>query len=222
MNANPQLKPALIGLAVLLVSMSGPNVAATDVVATTHNAAEGTYGLRVTVDSQQPGYMQDDSPDGETVYRARFWFMPRQNVADAQGMTVFEGYDASNTPILRLYFICESRLSGGCARRVRALARNDANVWNNTGKLTIGSIDPWLLEIEMQSASGAGANDGCVKLRRLDGTNPGVRSVSTCGLDNDTKTIEFARLGAVNNIDPVSDGNVFFDSFESYRSKGSP
>lgn len=214
----------ILVLAAVLVAAIIPltPLEATDVTATTHNAAEGTYGFRVTMAGQAPGYVQDNSPASESVYRARFWFMPRQDVADAQGLSIFEAYDSGGTPILRLYFICESRPSGGCARRVRGLTRNDANTWVSTSKVNIGSLDPWLLEIEVTASSGPANDDGCVKLRRLDGTNPAVREVSFCGIDNDTKRIETARMGGVNNIDPVSDGNMFFDSFSSFRSVGSP
>ena len=58
----------------------------------------------------------------------------------------------------------------------------------------------------------AGANDGGLTLW-IDG----VQQTDLTGMDNDTRRVDRARLGALSGIDTGTRGTYFFDAFESRR-----
>jgi len=62
------------------------------------------------------------------------------------------------------------------------------------------------------AATAAGANNGSLTLK-LDGLQVG----SLVGFDNDTRVVDFARLGAVSGIDVSTRGTYYLDAFDSRR-----
>ena len=69
-----------------------------------------------------------------------------------------------------------------------------------------------LIEIEYKASSAPGANDGYLKLWLNDTL---VDTLS--GMDNDTRLVNNASLGAVASLDAGTSGTIYFDAFESRR-----
>ena len=69
------------------------------------------------------------------------------------------------------------------------------------------------MEIDWRASSAAGANNGGLTLW-IDG----VQQANISNVDNDTRRVDRARLGAVTGVDVGTLGTYFFDAFESRRS----
>jgi len=88
----------------------------------------------------------------------------------------------------------------------------DASTWTLTGWTTI-SAAPHAIELDWKAATAVGANDGALTFW-VDGVQAGS---SFSAVDNDTRRIDRARLGAVYGLDTGTRGTYFFDAFESRR-----
>jgi hypothetical protein len=95
--------------------------------------------------------------------------------------------------------------------KLQAQAYGDASSWIE-GAAADTADAPQLIEVEFKAASAAGANDGYLKLWINDTLMDTISS-----LDNDTRLIDNASLGAVNSLDAGTSGTIYFDAFESYR-----
>jgi hypothetical protein len=155
-------------------------------------------------------YVQDDSPDQENHYRARFYFDPNGfDPGEAHSFfrtRVFIGFQES--PLRRLMAIVLKRQGGVYSLMGRA--RLDDNSQADTGFFTITDA-PHSIEVDWKQSSGPGANDGSFKLW-LDGT-----AVSTLtGLDNDASGVDLVRMGAL-SVKTGASGTLYWDEFESRR-----
>jgi hypothetical protein len=119
---------------------------------------------------------------------------------------IFRGYSGTSTIALRVQF----RFSSG-VYQVRAGLVSDGSTWANSSWLTISDA-PHAIELDWRAATGVGANNGGLTLW-LDGT----QQANLVGVDNDTRRIDRARLGAVSGVDTGTHGTYYFDAFESRR-----
>ena len=88
---------------------------------------------------------------------------------------------------------------------------NDGTTWTNSSWFTITDW-PHYLEIDWKASTAVGANNGGLTFW-IDG----VQKANLTGIDNDTRKIDQARLGAVNGIDSGTRGTYYFDDFVSTR-----
>lgn len=153
-------------------------------------------------------YVQDDSPNAEAHYHARFYFDPNSLVtANGDYQYILQGYaNSANTNVLRLEF---KNTSGVYQMRARIL--NDSGVWQSTPYITISDA-AHAFEVEWAAASVAGANDGYLTFW-IDGVQQG----SLVGIDDDTYRMERVRLGLTFISATGTSGTYFFDAFESRR-----
>ena len=181
---------------------NGSNLSATNAA-----ALVGSFGMQAVINSNTAIYVQDDTPVAERRYRARFYFDPN-SIAMANGDThvLFAGYTSASIDLLQLAL----RRRGG-NYQLQALTSDDTVAWQSTSWLTI-SDGPHAVELEWRAASAPGANDGGLTLW-LDG----VERANVTGIDNDTRSIDQVRSGAVSGIDTGTRGTYFFDAFESRR-----
>jgi uncharacterized protein YjiK len=170
-------------------------------------ALVGRQGMQAVIDDNNAMYVTDDTPNAEPRYRARFYFDPN-SVAMAGNNThfIFRGYSGTSTAVLRVQF----RFSSG-TYQLRAGLVGDGSTWTNSSWLTISDA-PHAIELDWRAATGVGANNGSLTLW-IDGTQQALLT----GVDNDTRRIDRARLGAVSGIDTGTHGTYYFDSFESHR-----
>jgi hypothetical protein len=147
-------------------------------------------GLQGVVDDVAALYVQDDSPDDERRYRARFWIA------------------FSEAPMRRVAAIVLRLLNGVYA--VRGRARQDDNSQADTPfiELTAG---PHAVELDLRAASSPDVPDGSFVLF-VDGV--GVAKLGN--LDNSLARTDFVRLGAL-SVKGGANGTLYWDEFESRR-----
>lgn len=172
-------------------------------------AMSGARGLRAIIDSQTKRFVQDESPDAESRYRARFWFGPNGFTpgTDTQRVVILQAF--SRTPERKKLVQMMVRRTSG-QYRLMAKVRLDDGTSATTPWLAFSDA-PHAIEIDWQRASSAVSGDGRFELW-IDGT-----SVATLtGLDNATYFLDFVRLGAV-GLRPTTTGTIYFDGFVSRR-----
>ena len=190
-----------------LSAWSSASIDGGDLSAASAAALVGGYGLRAVIDDNIAIYVTDDTPAAEARYRARFYFDPNSiTMASGNAHYLFIGYVGTSTAAVRVEF----RFSLG-NYQVRAALRNDANTWTSTAWNKIAD-SPHAVEIDWRAATSAGANNGGLTLW-IDGQE----LANLTGIDNDTRRIDRARLGAVSGIDSGTRGTYYFDAFESRR-----
>jgi len=170
-------------------------------------ALVGTRGLQAVIDDINSIYVTDDTPNAEPRYRARFYFDPN-SISMLSGDThyIFRGYSGTSTVALRVQF----RFSNS-AYQLRAGLVGDGSTWANSSWLTISDASH-AIEMDWRASTGAGANNGSLTMW-IDG----VQQANLTGVDNDTRRIDRARLGAVSGVDTGTNGTYYFDAFESRR-----
>ena len=153
-------------------------------------------------------YVQDNSPNAEPRYRARFYFDPNSLVtASGDYQYILMGSaNSTNTTVLRVEF---KNISGVYQLRARIL--NDSAVWQSTPYVSITDA-PHAIEVDWAAASAVDANDGYLTFW-IDGVQQG----SLMGIDNDLYRMERVRLGLTYISATGTSGTYFFDAFESRR-----
>jgi hypothetical protein len=161
----------------------------------------GYFGLKAQIADNNDLYVQNDTPDSETHYRARFYFDPNSITMAAGDMPViFAGYHDTTQ-----VFCIQLQKAGG-VYQVRISMRSDAGTWTYSSWVNI--TDGWnALEIEWYAA----LNTGSMKLW-VDGSE----GTTVDSVDNDTLTLTGVRLGVM-SVPTGTRGVVHFDDFESRR-----
>ena len=127
-------------------------------------------------------------------------------MASGDNHVIFGGYSGTSTLVLRVLF---RRYSNNY--QVRAALINDGTTWTSSNWFTITDGSHYL-EIDWKASTATGAYNGGLAFW-IDG----VQQANLTGIDNDTRKIDQARLGAVNGIDSGTRGTYYFDAFESRR-----
>jgi hypothetical protein len=184
-------------------------------LAVTHAAALGgtEWGLQAVVDDTSGLFVQDDAPNNEDRYRARFYFDPNgfdPGVAQGHLRTrVFIGFEEA--PNRRLFAVVLRLLNGQYGLMGRS--RQDDNSQADTGFVSI-SNQPHYVEIEWRRSTGPDARDGSFQMW-IDGVSVALLA----GLDNSRSAVDFARLGAL-SVKGGAAGTLRYDEFVSRRSMG--
>ena len=176
-----------------------------DLAASTQAKYWGAYGLAAQIDDTNELYVQDDSPDGETRYHARFYLDPNGLAMGLnEELEVFSGQAASGAA-LRVQLMFD-----GSEYHVRIGAATDAAGWVDGAW---HSLDPGrnAIEIEWLASTAAGANNGLMRLWLNGAYFDAVYQV-----DNDTLALDSVRLGAV-GVDAGTSGTLYLEEFESRR-----
>ncbi|NUM45739.1 MAG: hypothetical protein HUU38_13635 [Anaerolineales bacterium] len=186
--------------------------ASSDLQVTSDAALLGNYGLRNTVNANGMLYVQDDSPNSETEYHARFYLDPNGIQMNTGTHAVFL---ASGEPVgatTNAVQVLSGKASGETGYKIRVAVKQDNGNWLYSLNYPITDA-PHAIEIYWQAASVPGANDGIIQLW-IDGEAKYLQTA----LDNDTFHIDLARLGVVRNPDIETVGSHCLDAFESRRS----
>ena len=167
-------------------------------------------GLLAFVDDTNALFVQDDTPNAENRYRARFYldpngFDPGESV-DKRRVRVFIAFNGSSQ---RLVTLVLRRLSG--AYSLMARVRHDDGSRSDTPFFSITDA-PHVVEFDWRRSTSPAASNGSLQLY-LD--NVSVATLS--GLDNDGSPVEFARLGVMTIKTAAASGMVRLDQFESRR-----
>ncbi|HLO14017.1 MAG TPA: hypothetical protein VK206_04250 [Anaerolineales bacterium] len=178
-----------------------------DLSVSANAALAGSQGMSAVIDDNNSIYVTDETPNAEPVYRARFYFDPN-SISMVSGDTHFIliDYSGTSTAVVRVVF----RFSSG-AYQIRTNLLNDSGTWILSNWFTISDA-PHSIEIYWRAATSAGANNGGLTLW-IDG----LQKADLTGVDNDTRRVDRARLGAVTGVDSGTRGTYYFDAFESRR-----
>jgi hypothetical protein len=168
----------------------------------------GANGMQANLNDNNAIFVTDNSPVAEPRYRARFYFDPNSiPMSNNDAHYLFYGLEAANTVVLRVEF----RRSSGLYQLRAQLLNDTTNGWTTSSYFTISDA-PHFVELNWRASTAAGANNGGLTFW-IDG----AQQVDLTGIDNDTRRIESARLGAVGGVDNGTRGLTFFDAFESRR-----
>jgi hypothetical protein len=166
--------------------------------------------MQVSITSNSPAFVRDDTPTLATRYRARVYFNPTGiTMGKNDSHVIFGAYTAQNVNTL----VIELRRNGS-SFQVRAGLLLDRNRWSYTGWSTLAN--GWnSIELYWRAATAAGANNGGITLWL---NNPATPTANLTGSDNDLQKVDWVALGAVDLIDNGTRGRYYFDEFESRRS----
>ena len=167
-------------------------------------------GLQGVIDDTAGLYVQDDTPEDEDRYRARFYldpngFDPGEGLAHRR-IRVFLAF--SEAPIRRVAAIVLRRLGGAYSLMVRARLDDDTQADTTFVPITDG---PHVVEIDLRCSSGPDALDG-----GLDLWVDGVLTRQLSALDNHLGEADFVRLGAL-SVKAGAGGTLYWDEFVSRR-----
>jgi hypothetical protein len=167
-------------------------------------------GLRGVVDDRSGLYVQDDSPAGESDFRARFYVDPNGfDPGEASGRfrtRIFVAF--AENPARRLATVVLRRIGGAYA--VMASCRLDDLRKAETGFVPVTDA-PHAVEITWRRARSPLLHDGSCQLF-VDGQPAGLLAA----LDNDGRGVDFARLGAL-SVKSGASGTLFWDEYDSRR-----
>jgi hypothetical protein len=168
-----------------------------------------TAGLRGVVDDTIGLYAQDDRPQDEGRYRARFYFDPNGfDPGEAQShfrTRIFLAF--SEAPTRRVAAIVLRRLEGEYAIRGRARLDNDTQA--DTPFIPI-TDEPHVIELELRRAGNPSFPTGSFVL------SVDRETVSVVLLDNNLAEVDFVRMGAL-SVKAGASGTMYWDEFESRR-----
>ena len=175
-------------------------------------AMAGTIGgLQAFVNDTNSLFVQDDSPDAESRYRARFYFDPNGfDPGESQSHFRTRILIASDGSGLRVITLVLKRQLG--AYSIEGRVRRNDGTRADTGFFAI-TDGPHFFELDWQRASAPGAGDGSFTLR-ID--NSPVSALTL--LDNDSLPVDFVRMGAL-SVKTGAGGTLFYDQFESRRQR---
>jgi hypothetical protein len=168
-----------------------------------------TAGMQAVVDGTNPLFVQDDTPDGENRYRARFYFDPNGfDPGEAGGRRRVRLFIAFDGQSRRVVTIVLRRLNGEYSLMGRVRLSDGTRASTPFFPITDA---PHFVELFWTREDGPTVVEGLFRLF-VDGS---VVS-NLAPLDNDLGTVDFVRLGAL-TIKPGASGTIFFDQFESRR-----
>jgi hypothetical protein len=194
-----------------LAAWSGAATDGGDLRAVPRLDGEGhTFALAAWVDDTTALYVQDDSPQNEGRYRARFELDPRGfdpgEAGDRHRVRIFLAFEAE--PARRVLAVVLRRRDGDYG--LRAHVRLEDGEVAETPFIAIADAPHWI-ELDWSRATRPDAADGSLSLW-IDGQLAGHLP----GLDNPSSGVGFVRLGAL-AVKAGASGTLRWDEFTSRR-----
>jgi len=185
--------------------VSGPGALATSTIA----AILGRRGLEAVIDDRAPRFVQDDSPDAESRYRARFSFDPNGFSPGANGKrtTILQAYSREPN-VKKLIQLMVRQMNG--QYQMLSKVRLDGGSMRNSGWVPLGDA-PQSIEIDWRKSTLPERDNG-----HFDVWVDDVLAVHLTGLDNDQRFLDRVRLGVV-VVPRSAGGTMHFDRFVSRR-----
>ncbi|MCP4655486.1 MAG: hypothetical protein GY856_08720 [bacterium] len=233
-----KMSPYLIVLVAALV-LAGAAFA--DSLAVNGSAAMGgsTYGLDLTHDNSSIAYVQDDTPNDESVYRAEFLFAApsvvtsinyRQAIFVALGQNPRPGVGLCHPtqPVVESIRCFHYQIWGGTTVSFQCFSRGDWCGESFTAPLLFlndADVDTdGEIRVCIEWESNAGTNAGKIRLALVDDADScSSASWTTGNVTNNDCNVEFVRLGTpqVNYFSAGEAATYYFDDFQSFRTLAS-
>jgi hypothetical protein len=168
------------------------------------------FGLEVVVDgTTSKAFVQDDSPNGEKIYRFSF-YLDTNAVATTSGNTILFGRSsgANAANVIQIFLSPSPRDPGLYLLSAKTLQDNGVAI--RSGKVSLGS-KPSLIEFEWVAGDGSG--NGSIRMWRN-----GNLKASRTNIANDSFQIDEVRLGVPKGVPSDTIGSFYLDEFQSFRS----
>lgn len=174
-------------------------------------AAGATFTVEIDRTLYPDAWVQDDTPDGETVYAARFYVDPSSlALGTTNRFYHFLAFDGFGGPEARVGL----KRTGTEHRLFLEVVEDDGGVVTTEGADEILLPSGWhWVEVGWTAGAGTGSAYIC-----LDAEEPPTGCETLSNLDNDTGAIDFVRWGAVDVPSSSDLGGIDIDDFESRRS----
>lgn len=226
------MKSNCLAIGMLVLLMAG--VASADSLVVNGTAAmEGSFGMQVSHDNSSQAYVQDNSPNAESIYRASFLFNPN-NISPENGnwrQTIFLTLGPNPNPGVGA---CPSNPSaflsgmrvflymtrGGQDYSVQVWGRGNQCGEASTMRIAIPSNGPSRICTEFETGP---TLTGAIRLAAVSGTGAcpagGDPSWREQSMSNNRNQIDLVRLGTpqLNNFGRGENGVMYFDDFQSFR-----
>ena len=191
-------------LALLLASASFASTMAVNASA----ALAGSFGLEITTDGNTDSvFVQDDTPDGETTYRASFLLNPNDLLfaVNKDKQAIFKIIDTDD-PTDKNWVRVQLRRNGAGTLVMNLQVLNDNEQWRAVGETTVPfNTKEYVIEVQ-QGSPGIGRlwKNGSLKKERLD--------------QNMTeRVVDRVRFGAPGAGEAATTGSYYLDEFASFR-----
>jgi len=207
-----------IAIALVAALVVVPAFAATTVTVTGAAAIQGSFGMQVNYDGAGgAAYVQDNSPNAETVYFAS-WRMDPSNVTGMAELTtqqIFRGFindDASGTPntAFRVNLFKNLNSNPTSPYAIHVFPMLDTNVFFAPRIAVNAQTGAKHFTVEFRQ--GDGSANGIMRVYR-----DGVLRKEQLGLDNDNITVGMVRFGAPAAGQAATGGALYLDDFISTR-----
>ncbi len=164
-------------------------------------ALVGSLGMQVLINSTTARYVQDDTPNAETRYRARFYFDPNAlTMASNTSHYIFGGYNGTSTVVTRLEFGRSTT-----SYRIRAAVVNNSSTWTTSSWVNL-TDEMHYFEVDWQAGTSGSLTFW------IDGVQQ-----ANLAVNNSNRRIDRVRLGPYGSLDSTTAGTCYFDAFESRR-----
>jgi len=228
------MKKVLMALCVIGL-MAG--VASADSLAVNATAAmAGNYGMQISHDNSSAAYVQDNTPDGETIYRAEFLFNVhsmtgqtknfRQELLRAIGANPNPGTGAcpadANAQIGTIRVWLYQTGGGGANPNIQLWAKGNWCGERGTSRIAINYDTDYRICMEWKEGAAANENAGVAVVaanEQCPSSGDAAWHYCTATLNSTGNTVETIRLGtpSTNNFSASESGELYFDDFASYR-----
>jgi hypothetical protein len=167
-------------------------------------------GLQAVVNDTNPLFVQDDTPDGENRYRARFYFDTNGfDPGEANGrrrVRLFIAFDGNNRRVITIVL---RRLNG--AYSVMGRVRLSDGTRANTPFVPIADGPHFVEFLWARAGTPGDLENGLFRFAVDD-----VAAANMEPLDTAASPVDFVRLGAL-TLKPGASGTLLFDQFASRR-----
>ena len=194
-----------------LTAWSSSSTDGGDLSAATAAKLHGNYGLNCLIDDTTDMYVRDDTPNGETRYRIRFYVDINSLVmANNNEFLIFR---AIRTSTGKQGFSVNVKYTTVAGYIIYVGVRHDDLSYEY---ITANGVTDALhcVEVDWKASSGVGNNDGFCSLW-IDGILIGTIS----NVDNDIFIMDYANLGVIGKPSGTS-GTLFLDDFQSNNDGG--
>ena len=231
------MKKGIIISISLVAVLALAGMAAADSLTVNGTAAmSGSYGLEVTHDNTSVAYVQDNTPDAETIYRFEFLF----NTASMTGQTInfrqeiFRAIGANpnpgvgNCPASASDLIGTIRVwlyqtgGGGANPSIQLWAKGNWCGERGSLRIPISYATDYRVCVEWKEGDAALDNAGVAVVpaaSQCPSSGDASWQYMTATLNSNGNTVEIVRLGipSNNSFGAGESGTLYFDDFASYR-----
>jgi hypothetical protein len=210
------LAAATVALLLCVASAGAANltVTAPGLGASTSVACPSGCKLSVNFDGDPAlAFVVDTTPVGETTYRAKFWIRHNDVVLPTAPTKTHRFIEfRKDAPLARVLAFASIYFRDG-RHKINFMAYDENNVLTPVGGYVLSLASNQAFTFEWQAATAMGADNGIVRV--IKGAE--VKEILDYNYYNGGSGVDSLRFGVTRAPDAGVLGNVYLDSFESFR-----